>query len=68
LLERPRRCWPSGIEILGLIAQRLTNREIAERIYLSVRTVEWHRSRLAVKLGTSSRAELVAMARRVLPE
>jgi DNA-binding CsgD family transcriptional regulator len=54
-------------EILGLIARGLTNREIAEQIYLSVRTVEWHRSRLAAKLGVSSRSELVAMARGLLP-
>ncbi|HEV3128437.1 MAG TPA: LuxR C-terminal-related transcriptional regulator [Solirubrobacteraceae bacterium] len=54
-------------EILRLIAQGLTNREIAEHIYLSVRTVEWHRSRLAAKLGVSSRSDLVAMAQRLLP-
>lgn len=54
-------------EILGLIAQGLTNREIAGQIYLSVRTVEWHRSRLMAKLGASSRAELVTIAGRLPP-
>lgn len=50
-------------EILGLLAHGFTNREIASRLYLSVRTVEWHRSRLQWKLGISSRAELMATAR-----
>lgn len=49
-------------EVLRLVAKGHTNREIAERLYLSVRTVETHRSRLRLKLGTDSRSELVAAA------
>jgi DNA-binding CsgD family transcriptional regulator len=50
-------------EILGLIALGHTNREIAEQLVLSVRTVEWHRARIQWKLGVSGRAALIATAR-----
>ena len=53
------------LQVLRLIADGLTNAEIAGRLYLSVRTIEWHRSRLAAKLGVSRRSELVAVARRL---
>lgn len=49
-------------EILGLLARGHTNREIAEQLVLSVRTVEWHRARIQWKLGVQSRAELFQMA------
>jgi DNA-binding CsgD family transcriptional regulator len=54
-------------EILRLIGDGFTNREIAERLYLSVRTVEWHRSNLSSKLGLTRRSELIAAGRRVSP-
>jgi two-component system, NarL family, response regulator NreC len=47
------------LEVLRLIARGLTNREIAERLYLSVRTVEGHRARIQRKLGRSRRSDLV---------
>ena len=47
------------VEVLRLIARGHTNREMAERLYLSVRTVESHRARLQRKLGRSSRSDLV---------
>lgn len=50
-------------EVLTLIAAGHTNREIADALVLSVRTVEWHRARIQWKLGVSSRAELVQAAR-----
>jgi two-component system response regulator NreC len=40
-----------------------TNQEIARRLYVSVRTVETHRARIRDKLGTETRAELIAAAR-----
>jgi DNA-binding CsgD family transcriptional regulator len=49
-------------EVLGLLALGHTNREIAEQLYLSVRTVESHRARIQRKLSISSRAELVRHA------
>lgn len=50
------------IEILRLIARGLTNREMAARLYLSVRTVESHRARIQRKLGRSRRSDLVEYA------
>jgi two-component system response regulator NreC len=50
------------VEILRLIALGHTNVEIAQQLYLSVRTVESHRAHVQQKLGRSSRAELVRYA------
>ena len=49
-------------EVLKLIALGHTNVEIAERLYLSVRTIETHRAPIQNKLRLSSRAELVRYA------
>lgn len=51
------------IEVLKLIALGLTNPEIGERLYVSVRTVETHRAHLQQKLDVRSRAALVRIAR-----
>jgi len=48
--------------VLTLIALGHTNAEIAEQLYLSVRTVESHRARIQLKLQASTRAELVRYA------
>jgi DNA-binding CsgD family transcriptional regulator len=45
-------------EIAHLVAEGLTNREIAERLYLSVRTVESHVYQARAKVGARSRNEL----------
>jgi two-component system, NarL family, response regulator NreC len=50
------------VEVLRLIALGHTNQEIAEQLYLSVRTVESHRAHIQQKLGLSTRAELVRYA------
>jgi two-component system response regulator NreC len=50
-------------EVLRLLALGHTNGEVAERLHLSVRTVETHRANLQGKLGVSGRAELVRRAR-----
>src|SRR3954465_5441544 len=49
-------------EVLKLIALGHTNTEIAEQLYLSVRTVESHRAHIQQKLRRSTRAELVLYA------
>lgn len=49
-------------DVLRLIAFGHTNAEIAEQLYISVRTVETHRAHIQQKLGVSSRAELVRCA------
>ncbi len=56
------------VEVLRLIALGHTNREIADQLVLSVRTVESHRAHLHQKLRCANRAELVryALARGLL--
>jgi DNA-binding CsgD family transcriptional regulator len=49
-------------EVLELVGRGLSNRELAQRLYLSPRTVEKHVENLARKLGTRSRSQLVAYA------
>jgi two-component system response regulator NreC len=49
-------------EVLRLIARGHTNVEIAEKLSLSVRTIETHRTHIQQKLGISSRPELVRYA------
>jgi two-component system response regulator NreC len=50
------------VDVLRLIALGHTNAEIAEQLYLSVRTVETHRAHIQQKLALSTRAELVGYA------
>jgi two-component system, NarL family, response regulator NreC len=50
------------VEVLRLIALGHTNAEIASQLYLSVRTVESHRSHIQQKLRLTTRAELVRYA------
>ena len=50
------------LDVLRLIARGLTNRETAERLFLSVRTIEGHRARIQRKLGCSRRSDLVEYA------
>jgi two-component system response regulator NreC len=49
-------------EVLSLLALGHTNQEIADRLVVSVRTVEAHRSHILTKLRLSTRAELVRYA------
>jgi two-component system, NarL family, response regulator NreC len=50
------------LELLRLLALGHTNREIGERLYLSVRAVEVNRAKLLEKLGMETRPELVRFA------
>ena len=50
------------VEVLKLIALGHTNAEIAAQLYLSVRTVETHRSHIQHKLGLGTRSALVRYA------
>jgi DNA-binding CsgD family transcriptional regulator len=64
---RPRREWRTGVEALTpselrvarLAADRRTNREIAQELFVTVKTVEGHLARAYGKLGITGRAELV---------
>jgi len=50
------------LEVLTLVAQGHTNQAIADRLFLSVKTVESYRSRLMAKLHLGTRAELTQFA------
>jgi len=58
----PDDLTPRETEVLGFLALGFTNPEIAEKLVLSVRTVETHRANIQRKTGASTRAELVAYA------
>ena len=49
-------------EVLVLIRQGLTNREIGERLFISAKTAEHHVGRVLAKLGVKSRVEAAAVA------
>lgn len=49
-------------QVLELLARGYTNRQVAERLSLSVKTVETYRARLGEKLGLRTRADLVRFA------
>jgi len=50
------------LEVLALIAEGLPNRDIAERLYISLSTVKSHTASIYGKLGVHSRTEAVARA------
>jgi DNA-binding CsgD family transcriptional regulator len=60
---------PRELEVLRLIANGLSNREIAETLYVSENTVKTHSSRVLDKLGAKRRTQAVQMAKewRLLP-
>lgn len=49
-------------EIIALIADGLTNKDIAEKLFISTRTVETHRSNIMEKLGLKNLSELIRYA------
>jgi non-specific serine/threonine protein kinase len=63
----PKPSYPEGlsareVEVLRLAAQGMTNAQIAQRLFVSPRTVNWHLGSVYRKLGSSSRAEAVRFA------
>jgi DNA-binding CsgD family transcriptional regulator len=61
---RAKQLTRRELEVLGLLANGHTNAEIADKLVLSVRTIESHRASLQRKLGRPSRSELVQYALR----
>jgi LuxR family maltose regulon positive regulatory protein len=51
------------IEVLQLIAQGLSNREVGDRLYLTLNTVKAHSRTIYSKLGVNNRTQAVAKAR-----
>lgn len=60
---------PRELEILGLVAEGLSNREIGERLFVSENTVKTHCSRLFDKLGAKRRTQAIQIGReaRLIP-
>jgi DNA-binding NarL/FixJ family response regulator len=62
--EPPDGLTHREVEILGLMAQGLTNPEIAERLFLSSHTVKTHINRIFAKTGSRDRVAAVGYAQR----
>ena len=60
----PRELSAREVEVLQLVADGQSNKEIGEALSLSALTVKSHLSRIGRKLGTADRAQVVAPARR----
>ncbi|WP_234816326.1 LuxR C-terminal-related transcriptional regulator [Mycolicibacterium agri] len=59
----PEELTSKELEVLGLLATRLSRREIGQRLYVSLNTVKTHQRALYRKLGVDSRNAAVARAR-----
>ena len=66
---RELQLTPRELEILRLIAEGLSNKEIAERVFVSENTVKTHASRVFDKLGARRRTEAVQLGKswRLIP-
>jgi DNA-binding CsgD family transcriptional regulator len=59
----PVELTPQENAVTSLVAQGLSNREVAAQLYVSPKTVQYHLTRIYAKLGVRSRAELAATRR-----
>jgi DNA-binding NarL/FixJ family response regulator len=62
--ERGTRTTPRETEIVHLLAEGKSNKEIAAQLGITVRTVETHRAKIMLKLGLHSLADLIHYAMR----
>jgi len=54
---------PRELEVLRLLAEGASNKEVARRLYISLPTVKWHTSNIYGKLGVQNRMQAAAKAR-----
>ncbi|OWY59800.1 hypothetical protein B7486_72625 [cyanobacterium TDX16] len=62
--EKVATLSPREHEVVALLAEGLTNRQLAERLFISERTANRHVSNIFTKLGVSSRAAAASLATR----
>jgi DNA-binding CsgD family transcriptional regulator len=60
--DRPEVLTPQELQVAGLVATGRSNREVADALFISVRTVESHLGRIYRKLDVRSRSQLIAGA------
>ena len=63
--DNPAKLTPREVEVLALIEQGLRNKQIAERLFVSAKTVDHHVAAILRKLGVRTRGEAGAAARRL---
>lgn len=66
-LKNPKKALPNQLtqretEVLGLVASGRSNKDIAEVLDISVKTVETHKTHILIKLGLNNNAELIRYA------
>jgi DNA-binding NarL/FixJ family response regulator len=61
----PANLTPRELEVLGLLVEGRSNRQIAEQLFISNKTAGVHVTNLLAKLGVHSRLEAAAVARRL---
>lgn len=60
--DGPATFTPRQLEIVGLLVQGLSAKEVAAKLHLSPRTVEFHKYQAMERIGVTSNAELIAYA------
>jgi DNA-binding CsgD family transcriptional regulator len=63
--DNPANLTPREVEVLALLEQGLRNKQIAERLFVSAKTVDHHVAAILRKLGVHTRGEAGAAARRL---
>lgn len=66
-LKSPQKALPNGltkreIEVLAMVASGKSNKQVGEALFISVKTVETHKSHILEKLGLNNNAELIRYA------
>mgnify|MGYP001407047108 CR=1 FL=1 len=52
---------PRELEVVQLLKEGLTSKEVADRLYVSKRTVDFHCANINAKLGIKNRVQLIRM-------